>query len=111
MVKALRVTKSESVITDLTYNNNNDHEHWSKPYPIRVTITHDVESDWAIKMQRHATFNTYPDIAAIMEYVKSIPIDQIEHNGAIHIYLSEIYDEHKAILEKHGAVVEVLENV
>lgn len=84
---------------------------WSKPYPIRVTITHEIESDWAIKMQRHATFNTYPDIAAIMGYVKSIPIDQVEHNGAIHIYLSELYPEHKDILEKHGAIVEIREDV
>lgn len=80
---------------------------WSKPYPIRVTITHEIESDWAIKMQRHATFNAYPDISYIMEYVKSIPLDQVEHNGAIHIYLTELYDEHMDILEKHGAVVEI----
>lgn len=84
---------------------------WHKPLPIRVLISKDVEAEWALKMQRHNNFNNYPEIAALLDYVKTISASQIEHNGAIHIYLSELYPEHMAILERHGAVVEFREDI
>ena len=80
---------------------------WHYPeLPIRVEISYEVKSTWLLKKSEHDILGNYPEIAGLLEYVKSMSSTTIVSNGALHVYLSEIYPQHRYIIELNGAVIE-----
>lgn len=80
---------------------------WHYPeLPIRVEISNELKAQWLLKKSEHDILGDYPEIAGLLDYVKSMSSTTIVSNGALHVYLSEIYPQHKAIIENNGAIVE-----
>ena len=108
-----KVLKKKSTIDDeaamqlyhITWHNN------LKPF--RVTVNNDVWKDWFQKKRDHSDYfeltgqQLYPDLMALLDVVKSIDNSNIvkdEHNT--YVYLDEVFDIHKVIIAKYGAIVE-----
>lgn len=80
---------------------------WHYPEcPIRVTFSDDIKLMWLDKYKENELLGTYPEISALLDYVKLMSSKRVAVNGETHIYLEEIYDEHKAIIESNGGVIE-----
>lgn len=74
--------------------------------PIRITISDDVKQIWLRKYQEDDILDNNPEINGIFQYMKSLRKKRIAENGQTHIYLEEIYPEHRAIIESNGAIIE-----
>lgn len=74
--------------------------------PIRITFSDETKTDWLNKYKENEVLGTYPLIATLLEYVKQMSTKRIAVNGETHIYLEEIYPEHREIIEANGAIVE-----
>lgn len=82
-------------------------DEWHYPEcPIRVTFTDEVKLMWLDKYKENELLGTYPEITAILKYMKGLNKKSVTHNGDIHIYLEEIYPEHRAIIEGNGGQIE-----
>lgn len=82
-------------------------DEWHYPEcPIRVTFTDEVKLMWLDKYKENELLGTYPEISALLDYVKLMSSKRVAVNGETHIYLEEIYDEHKEIIERNGGVIE-----
>ena len=79
--------------------------HYSE-CPIRITIPDEVRKEWLKKNQEDDILGIYPDISAILKYMKGLGKKRVILNGAIHIYLEEIYPEHRAVIEANGGLIE-----
>ena len=74
--------------------------------PLRITFSDETKHTWLAKYQENELLGTYPDISALLDYVKGMTDRRVAFNGETHIYLEEIYADHKAIVEKYGGVIE-----
>ena len=74
--------------------------------PIRVTFSDEIKLMWLDKYKENELLGTYPEISALLDYVKLMSSKRVVVNGETHIYLEEIYPEHKAIIESNGAIIE-----
>lgn len=80
---------------------------WHYPeLTIRVEISNETKAQWLLKKSEHDILGNYPEIAGLLEYVKSMSSTTIVSNGALHVYLSEIYPQHQYIIELNGGVIE-----
>ena len=73
----------------------------------RVTFTDETKKVWLDKYKENELLGNYPEIGALLDYVKNMSSKRVAINGTTHIYLEEIYPEHQAIIEANGAVVEI----
>ena len=81
-------------------------EQWHHNTPIRVAIPIEVKKDWLLKRQEHEYLGNYPEIAALLDYVKSLTVPTVDDGINLYIYLEEVYPEHEYILNKYGVTVE-----
>jgi len=79
---------------------------WHHDTPIRVVIPIDIKKDWLLKRQEHEFLGNHPEIAALLDYVKSLTAPTVDDGINFYIYLTEIYPEHEFILNKYGATIE-----
>jgi len=79
---------------------------WHHDAPMRVAIPIEVKKDWLLKRQEHEYLGNYPEIAALLDYVKSLTVLTVDDGINFYIYLEEVYPEHEYILNKYGATVE-----
>jgi len=81
-------------------------ESWHHDTPLRVIIPVDTKKDWLLKRQEHEFLGNHPEIAALLDYVKSLTVPTVDDGINLYIYLEEVYPEHEYILNKYGATVE-----
>ena len=74
--------------------------------PLRITFSDEVKATWLRKHQEDNILDNHPNIRAILKYMKSLGNKRVAENGETHIYLEEIYPEHRAIIEAEGAIIE-----
>lgn len=110
--KVYNVIKSKLVDVELTHEElaamqTNETIVWHYPeLPIRVEISNETKSQWLLKKSEHDILGNYPEIAGLLEYVKSMSSTTIVSNGALHVYLKEIFPEHRYIIESNGGIIE-----
>jgi len=74
--------------------------------PIRLVLTDEVKTRLLTLRQEHEFLGNYPEIAALLDYVKSLTVPTVDDGINLYIYLEEVYPEHEYILNKYGATVE-----
>lgn len=81
--------------------------------PFRVTVGNEIWRDWFQKKRDHADYieltgkELYPDLLGLLEVVKTIDNSNIINDElSTYIYLDEVYNEHYAIINKYGGIVE-----
>ena len=74
--------------------------------PLRITFSDEVKATWLRKHQEDDILDNHPSIRAILKYMKSLGNKRVTENAETHIYLEEIYPEHRAIIEAEGAIIE-----
>lgn len=80
---------------------------WHYPEcPIRIIFSDKTKENWLNKYKENEILGTYPEVAGLLEYVKQMSTKKVTLNGETHIYLEEIYPEHRAIIEANGAIIE-----
>ena len=72
----------------------------------RVVIPTEIKKDWLDKYKENEIVGTYPDIAALLEYVKTMDAEKIFTDEAMYFYVNNILPEHEYILNYYGAIIE-----
>lgn len=79
----------------------------------RVMVSNETWRDWFQKKRDHFDYLEltgkllYPDLIALLEVVKTIDNSNIINDElSTYIYLDEVYNEHLAIINKYGGIVE-----
>lgn len=73
---------------------------------IRLVLTDDVKTRLLILRQEHEVLGTQPEVAMLVEYVRTIVTPTITEGTTTYIYLEELYPEHEALLNKYGVIIE-----
>ena len=86
---------------------------WHCEKPFRVTVNNDTWKGWFAKKRDHADYleltgqQLYPDLIALLDVVKSIDNSNIvKDDQNTYVYLDEVFDSHKSIIAKYGAITE-----
>lgn len=88
---------------------------WHKPErPIRLTFFRGAWSSLFMKkveateMQAATGVNPYPEVTGLFELFTQLSEHVVFEDEYVHIYLEELYDEHKAVVESVGGIVKHL---
>jgi hypothetical protein len=73
---------------------------------IRLVLTDDVKTRLLILRQEHEVLGTQPEVAMVVEYVRTIVAPTTTEGTTTYIYLEELYPEHESILNKYGVMIE-----
>ncbi len=81
--------------------------NWHVPErSIRLVLTDEVKTRLLTLRQEQELLGTQPEVAMLVEYVRTIVTPTITEGTTTYIYLEELYPEHEYILNKYGATVE-----
>lgn len=73
--------------------------------PIQLVIPEEVRKELIIKHNEDLIIGSYPAVTSILDYVKTLVAHKVMVNGSLYIYLDEIYNEHKQLLEACGVEI------
>lgn len=74
--------------------------------PIRLVLTEEVKTRLLTLRQEQELLGTQPEVAMLVEYVRTIVTPTITEGTTTYIYLEELYPEHEALLNKYGVIIE-----
>ena len=81
--------------------------NWHVPErSIRLVLTDEVKTRLLTLRQEHELLGTQPEVAMLVEYVRTIVTPTITEGTTTYIYLEELYPEHEALLNKYGVIIE-----
>jgi len=73
---------------------------------IRLVLTDVVKTWLLILRQEHEVLGTQPEVAMVVEYVRTIVAPTTTEGTTTYIYLEELYPEHEALLNRYGVIIE-----
>ena len=105
--KAIQDKNGNPIIIEVESNEPEETVLWHFEKPIQLIISNEIKTNWLLKKQEHDIMGNYPDINAILEYVKSISTTSINEGGNLYIYLDELFEQHRLFLENFGVIINI----